>query len=474
MRYGLSTGTRPKPRLVLTQHLGASGDLAYRRAALARSLLPRTATAQPGRLLLLCVSLRRPHESERGARTSFSGVITPIDWISRERWSQGNSTDNLDSSSFFRRCRADFRDNSGKCDNSMPYAQRRAVREGSCGAIVSNGMGRTLRTFRLRAGLTQQLLAELAGVSVAGVRDLEQGRVRRPRPANLRRLGSALGLSRSEFDSLLIPAAHVTAGVRIEILGPLQVVVDNAVTAVMSQSQRVLLGFLALSPNSPVRQDALVDELWGSRPPPGVLGSLQSRVSRLRQKLRSESGTVAVAGTASGYQLAVQEQQHDLLLFRRLVTRARRSRQVGEWPEAATALSEALALWRGDPVADVPALRSRPDVIELSWEWRGAVTEFAAITNELGCSEHALPYLRRAAATDALHERTHSALMLALAGSGQQAAALRLFDQFRRRLADEVGADPGAELTSAYERVLHREVRCSESRPLRRGHEIND
>lgn len=320
-------------------------------------------------------------------------------------------------------------------------------------------MGRMLRTLRLRAGLTQQLLAELSGVSVAGVRDVEQGRVLRPRASTMNRLSAALGLSRADSERLRTARPGRAVGIRIEVLGPLRVVVDDAAAELTSQAQRALLGMLALSPNHPVGLDALVDGLWGARPPDGVIARLQSRISRLRPKLRSASGSsVDIAGIRTGYQLAVDRDQHDLLAFRQLVSSSRRCRDLADLPEAATLLSDALALWRGDPVADLPLLHSHPDVTGLRHEWQAVVLEYGAITEELGQHAQAVPHLRRAAQTDGLHEGVHAALMVALAGSGQQAAALALFDRLRRRLAGELGADPGPQLTNAHERVLRGDV----------------
>ena len=126
--------------------------------------------------------------------------------------------------------------------------------------------------MRVGAGLTQQEVADLAGVSVAGLRDLEQGRVRVPRVGTVRRLAVALGLSGVQVEELLRVARGRPAGVdgvSVEVLGPLVVGVDGVAVGLGSAAQRVVLGVLALSANVPVSVDELVEVVWGVRAPGG-------------------------------------------------------------------------------------------------------------------------------------------------------------------------------------------------------------
>jgi DNA-binding SARP family transcriptional activator/tetratricopeptide (TPR) repeat protein/DNA-binding XRE family transcriptional regulator len=341
---------------------------------------------------------------------------------------------------------------------------------GMLGGMANTGpIGALLQRYRQRAGLTQQEVADLSGVSVAGLRDLEQGRVARPRVSTLRRLAEALVLSKVEFEEVLrAGGGDQVTGVRVEVLGPLRVVVDGAMTDLGSETQRALLGLLALSPNSSVGRDALVEAVWGARPPSGVADLLQSRVSRLRRRLRSaRSGAeIAVTATRGGYQLIVTEDQLDLLVFRRNVERARQLRDAGEAAQACAMFAESVRLWRADPLAGLEVLQSHPVVTALVREWQAVVTEYTQVAAESGSYDEVLPLVRHAADADPLHEGLHAGLMIALAGSGQQAAALAVFDRLRRQLAEELGADPGPELTAAYQRVLRQEVARQEFAPV--------
>ncbi|MEU6643969.1 BTAD domain-containing putative transcriptional regulator [Saccharomonospora sp. NPDC046836] len=322
-----------------------------------------------------------------------------------------------------------------------------------------------IRGLRRRAGLTQQEVADLAGMSVAGLRDIEQGRVTRPRTSTLRKLAIALGLSRFETEELIQAGTQRdidAPGVRLEVLGPLRVVVDGALVDVGSETQRVLLGLLALSPNAPVSKDTFVEVTWGTRPPPTAVDSLQSRMSRLRRRLQPTKGDAKQApvltATRGGYQLTLATEQLDLLVFRRLVTHARHARANGDLDHSSVLFGQALALWRGEPLAGLAALHTHPVVAALNRQWSAVVVEYAAVAADLAHHDEVLPLLQRVAEGEPLHEAAHAALMIALAGTGQQAAALATFDSLRRRLSEELGADPGPELTSAHQRVLRQEV----------------
>ncbi len=92
------------------------------------------------------------------------------------------------------------------------------------------------------------------------------------------------------------------------------------------------------------------------------------------------------------------------------------------------------------------------------------IIRYAAVATAAGRPEEVLPRLRELAAAEPLNERAHAALMLALVGSGQQAAALALFDDLRHRLDDQLGVRPGAELADAHQRVLRQDVRPGSGR----------
>jgi DNA-binding SARP family transcriptional activator/predicted negative regulator of RcsB-dependent stress response/DNA-binding XRE family transcriptional regulator len=327
-----------------------------------------------------------------------------------------------------------------------------------------------VRRHRRRAGLTQQQAAESAGISVAGLRDLEQGRVAAPRPGTLRRLATALGVSEAERAELLRAAQPGGTGLYTRILGPLALTVDDTPVDLGSESQRTLLGLLALSPNLPISRDTLIDAAWGAVPPANAVDLLQTHMSRLRRRLTAPhapaSGNGFLVNTRGGYQLTTDDDHLDLLMFRKLVTAARRAHDEAGYPAACEAYQQALALWRGEPLADISSLHGHPALVALGREWQTVILEYAATAAELGRHEQVLAELRRLTDVEPLHEAAHAHLMIALAGVGQQAEALRVYEQLRHRLADELGADPGPELAAAHRQVLRQEITRPETTPV--------
>ncbi|MBK1783456.1 BTAD domain-containing putative transcriptional regulator [Prauserella cavernicola] len=326
-------------------------------------------------------------------------------------------------------------------------------------------LDQSIRDFRARSGLTQQQAADLAGMSVAWLRDLEQGRVARPRLATLRRLALALGLTHEETADLeLLVQQSETPGydLWLRVLGPLSVRVDDRDVDLGSVRQRLLLGMLALSPNAPVSRDELMEVVWEGKPPPTAVELLQTNVSRLRRRLASRQGDAqagrVLTATQLGYQLTVTHQQLDVLRFRQLAEEGKLAWQRGDLAGACAALGQAAELWDGDPLGDLPVLHVHPAAVALGAERNSVVLDYAKVSAEAGRHGDAVAALREVVESDPLHEAAHAALMIALAGSGQQAAALSVFSELRRHLADELGVVPGAELAEAHQRVLRQEV----------------
>ena len=297
-----------------------------------------------------------------------------------------------------------------------------------------------LRERRTRAGLTQAQLAERAGVSLRAVRNAERGHVRSSRAETTRRLLAVLA------------EASPAAELRIRVLGPLAVDLAGVPVELGAEKQRLLLALLAIQPNRPVRREEIVDVLWGEDPPSSCLGLVHTYVARLRKALREPSVITTVGG---GYQLSVGEDQLDLLRFEAAVARA------DESADPAPHWLDALDAWHGPVLAGLDDVRNHPTCHALTARRCAAVLAYADVAE----ADDAIPHLRALIAAEPLHETAHARLMLALAGTGRQAAALELFDDVRRRLADELGIDPGAELRQAHERVLRPDAPDPRHRP---------
>ena len=326
--------------------------------------------------------------------------------------------------------------------------------------------GELIRARRQEARLTQQQLAKNAGVSVGLVRDLEQGRTTRPHRESVRRLASALGLNRQQARELSLavqgsPDVAVrtippgSAGdLRIGVLGPLAVWRRGVPLTVGPPMQRAVLGLLALHPGTGLSRSAIIDALWPDDPPTTAVPMVQSYISRLRSLL----GPVCPMTGRNGYRLEAAACELDVVSFATLIRRARDFETAGELAVSSQMYAEALELWRGEPLADTEVLREHPAVIRLGRQRADAVLGYAQVTLADGVPDHALPHLQELVAREPLNERAHARLMIALAGSGQQAAALGVYDLVRQLLEDQLGVRPGAELAQAHAQVLSQQI----------------
>ena len=139
--------------------------------------------------------------------------------------------------------------------------------------------------------------------------------------------------------------------VEFGVLGPLQV---DGGDVVLSAKQRILLAVLLLHANRVVPVESLIDAVWDDAPPSSARVTLQGYVKQLRRNLGVRAGRRLVT-RSPGYLLVVAAGELDLDRFTGLCGRARSAAGRGDWPGAAGLFGEALSLWRGDPLADVPA-----------------------------------------------------------------------------------------------------------------------
>ncbi|MEU8327413.1 BTAD domain-containing putative transcriptional regulator [Micromonospora sp. NPDC048839] len=327
-------------------------------------------------------------------------------------------------------------------------------------------LGELLAHHRRRVGLTQDALAVRSGVSVRVLRDLEKDRVRQPHADSLQRLAVALDLSSADRDELM-SAARVEGRsgddhLRVDVLGPLTVTRGGRAVTFATSAQRGLLGLLALRLNRSVTRDEIVEVLWGTQPPKTAVTQVHMAVGQLRTVLeparaQRSPGEVLHLDHA-GYLLRLGDDQVDLASFTTMLARARSLRDQRP-DEALDLLDQSLLWWRGPVLADAnPRLRDHPVAVEAGQQRLAAALLLADIAIELRRYERAVAPLRHLAQDAPYHEGLHARLILALAGCGERATALRLFAEVRDRLIEELGVEPAQEMRVAHVRVLRDEV----------------
>lgn len=238
------------------------------------------------------------------------------------------------------------------------------------------------------------------------------------------------------------------------MLGTLQVSVGDGHDANLGgHRQRMVLALLLLHAQLPLSVDALIEGVWGDRPPETARKTLQVYVSRLRQVL--DDGDIV--GARNGYMLQAAAHEIDAIHFERLAAEGRRLSETDP-VEAAAVLHEALRLWRGSAWGELAfedALSS--DAARLH-ELKLAVTEdHLAARLATGEAAGLVGELRTLVADHPQRERLRGLLMLALYRVGQTAASLAVFEDGRRLLADELGADQGGDLEALHRRILQQD-----------------
>ncbi|MGP4100988.1 BTAD domain-containing putative transcriptional regulator [Nonomuraea sp. KM90] len=240
---------------------------------------------------------------------------------------------------------------------------------------------------------------------------------------------------------------------RFGVLGPIAVwTPDGQPVQVIEVKVRALLAGLLIHAGRPVSADRLIEDLWGHRPPADAPAALRVKVSQLRRALGDRE---LVAYRAPGYVLRAEPGSVDAGVFEALLGRAQRA---DDLQARASLLREALGLWRGSAYAefaDEPFARAA--VARLDEQRLMAVEELAEA--RLGLGEHGLlaAELADLVAEHPLRERLRGVHVRALYRAGRQSEALASYGELRRRLADELGLDPGPELAALHQAILEQD-----------------
>jgi predicted ATPase/DNA-binding SARP family transcriptional activator/tetratricopeptide (TPR) repeat protein len=240
---------------------------------------------------------------------------------------------------------------------------------------------------------------------------------------------------------------------QIGLLGELKVLGDDDVDIVVTGAKmRALVAILALHVGRPVPTDQLVDALWGEDPPPAVRNGLQGLVSKLRRALGS---TDVVAMRGGGYALELDPTAVDVHRYEQLVTEAREAAVDGDHAGAIRRLTAAELLWRGDPLIDFTYEQFASTTIGRLTELRvTAIEERLDLEMQVGGHQGVIGELELLVTAHPLRERPRGLLMVALYRAGRQADALRVFQDGRRILGDELGLDPGPDLRKLEAAIL--------------------
>lgn len=258
-------------------------------------------------------------------------------------------------------------------------------------------------------------------------------------------------------DRMVVPD---NGGVRYRLLGPTRALrSDGTPYAVGGARLRALLTALAMRPGRTVRAATLVDAVWDGDVPADAPGALQALVSRLRRAL----GAGTVVSDGGGYRLCAEPDDVDLFRFERLTAEGTRALDGGSPELAARLLDEALGLWDGPALSDLPHHRAE----SARWESRRLGARRARLTAALalGHAEEALPELAALCDEHPIDELLQALRIRALRAAGRPAEALSAYEDVRRDLSTRLGMDPGPELRTLYKELLNPDENTPHPRP---------
>ena len=243
------------------------------------------------------------------------------------------------------------------------------------------------------------------------------------------------------------------------VLGPLEVRRSGVPLPLGGRQQRAILAVLLCHAGHAVSTGKIADALWGEQPPPGFVASVQTYISHLREVLepgraRGAAGRVVVTAPSGGYRLDLVDGSTDAEQFERLLAAGTAALECQDNAGAADLLDQALAMWRGDVLADladfdfVAPFAARLEELRLA-----ALESQTEATLALGRHVGAAAELDRLVTENPMRERLHALRILALYRSGRQSDALAAYRHVRTLLREELGIEPSPPL-----RTLHRAV----------------
>jgi len=241
---------------------------------------------------------------------------------------------------------------------------------------------------------------------------------------------------------------------QFRILGPVEAIVAGERAPLGAPKQRALFALLLVNRGRVVPAERLIDGLWGESPPASAAQSLQVYVHGLRRAVGGER----IETVGRGYRAAVGDDELDLDRFERALARGRAALDAGRPDDAADELREALALWRGPALADVPEEARRAAEAERLEELRLTALELRHDA-ELASGRHdaVVAELEALTAEHPYRERFLQQRVLALYRCGRQAEALEVYRAARQTLADELGLEPSPALQELERAVLRQE-----------------
>ncbi|MGC4895000.1 AfsR/SARP family transcriptional regulator [Micromonospora sp. DT31] len=240
---------------------------------------------------------------------------------------------------------------------------------------------------------------------------------------------------------------------RFRLLGPLVVDGPGQPLRLDGKRPRAVLALLLMEAGALVRVEQIIDAVWGDAPPRTVRTQVHVQISVVRRWLRALPGA-GIVTHATGYALQVDPSDIDVGMFRRLVRQGRTLAASRQPVAAAESYRAALQLHTGPPLGDIDAPFVQAAAAGLADEQLSALSALTSLDLAAGRHHELIPVVSTLVERHPLHEPLWCHLVTALHRAGRRSEAIRCYHRARLLLREELGVEPGPELTAAYRALL--------------------
>jgi len=242
------------------------------------------------------------------------------------------------------------------------------------------------------------------------------------------------------------------------LLGPIEVSVGGKSVEFSNGRQQKLMALLLFYQGQVVSLDRIIEAMWDGEPPVTARGQIQTCISALRRQFREIGAGDLISSTSIGYTIRVPDGSLDIANFNRLANDGATHAAQGRTEDAAASLRAALALWRGPAAANVDGRLLQALAGRLNEDQIRVLEECIDLELCMGQHHRLVGELSELVTSHPLRERLRAQYMLALYRSGRQAEALESFQEIRRFLMDELGLQPGEELSAMQQAILSQDT----------------
>jgi DNA-binding SARP family transcriptional activator len=222
----------------------------------------------------------------------------------------------------------------------------------------------------------------------------------------------------------------------------------------LAPRQRTVLAVLLTRAGRPVPVDELAEFVWDGTPPARAAQTLRTYVMRLRHALGEAAG-IRIVTRDPGYLIEAAEDEVDALQFARACRDGATAYKAGQWAVASAALADGLALWRGEPLADISSRLLRDTEVPALQRQRLQARQWRIDADlQLGGGDELAAELHELTSQEPLRERLYVLLMTALSRAGRASEALAVYQQARNVLVAQLGIEPGPDLRELQRLIL--------------------